>query len=516
MSINREKNLINVPAIFAILVFIFLASADIYSPSLYYDEVLFVNAAFGGESDLFIYKRILGIPVMLMPYIGALKAWLYFPIFNFFSANQITIRLPMILIGAATLFINYCIVNKLFGRCAATIFIILSAVEPSTIFHTRIDWGPTTLMMFFRALSILFLITFIQKRDIKYGIFFVLFTVVGIFDKANFIWIPVAIMLAYIFTSSIKLRIKIIIYLLFILFLFSITFFTNEIALPDFDKFQKNLNIFLMVLSGEDVFNFVTGRYIQGAYIQLCVVIFSFLVSMFAIMNLAVDGNLKKSITGIAVFSISIFCEILVTRQANGPHHLAMLAPIWLIFISVGLNLIGNKKTNFRYAFFNGKGVSILLFFLIMLSSLNVSNNYHEQLSKDVKHQWSVALENLVTKTKNYSRQSKFIFVDWGGSTIFQALTQNQFTIYDFWPWFKDGFYGDKLRYFNSNFLSNEMYYVVPTSDYTNMASSRENFIKMNSDNKWNLKPIDTIFDEKNMPAFEIYSTAISDKLIPR
>src|SRR5438128_4307757 len=45
-------------------------------PGLQYDETLFVNAALGGRHDYraFIYDRLLGVPTMLMPYIGALKA----------------------------------------------------------------------------------------------------------------------------------------------------------------------------------------------------------------------------------------------------------------------------------------------------------------------------------------------------------------------------------------------------------------------------------------------------------
>jgi hypothetical protein len=54
--------------------YFFVGTFDIRSPGLYSDEALFVNGALGGVTDLFVSKRIANIPVMLMPYIGALKS----------------------------------------------------------------------------------------------------------------------------------------------------------------------------------------------------------------------------------------------------------------------------------------------------------------------------------------------------------------------------------------------------------------------------------------------------------
>ncbi len=89
--------------LFCLGIFVFISTFNIQTPGLYYDEALFVNAASGGVTDLFVYKRFAGIPTMLMPYIGALKSWLYFPIFTLFGIDIVTIRLPAILLGALAL-----------------------------------------------------------------------------------------------------------------------------------------------------------------------------------------------------------------------------------------------------------------------------------------------------------------------------------------------------------------------------------------------------------------------------
>ena len=116
--------------VFCLIVFVFIGTYEIQLPGLYYDEALFVNAASGGVTDLFIYKRLFGFPIMLMPYIGALKSWLYFPIFKFFGINFVTIRLPAVLLGALALGLTWRYVYLQFGVLPAIFFILMAAVEP--------------------------------------------------------------------------------------------------------------------------------------------------------------------------------------------------------------------------------------------------------------------------------------------------------------------------------------------------------------------------------------------------
>jgi hypothetical protein len=75
------------------LAFVGFASYRIHSPGLYYDELLFVPAAMGRhEAFQTPYGSWLGLPIMIFPYIGALKAWIYAPIFRLFGVSALTIR----------------------------------------------------------------------------------------------------------------------------------------------------------------------------------------------------------------------------------------------------------------------------------------------------------------------------------------------------------------------------------------------------------------------------------------
>ena len=85
--------------------FLLANGAGLSDPGLQYDELLFVNAVLGDSYPYhgFIYSAPLGIPTMLMPYIGALKAWLYTPIFSVFGVTVDSIRLPALLLAALAL-----------------------------------------------------------------------------------------------------------------------------------------------------------------------------------------------------------------------------------------------------------------------------------------------------------------------------------------------------------------------------------------------------------------------------
>src|SRR5258708_2952812 len=85
----RERLLFFAPFII-IFTYVLVSSYKIRFPGTQYDEALYLNAAHGGVDQItFMTKTFHGFPVLLMPYIGALKAYLFFPIFAVFSTSPI-------------------------------------------------------------------------------------------------------------------------------------------------------------------------------------------------------------------------------------------------------------------------------------------------------------------------------------------------------------------------------------------------------------------------------------------
>ena len=115
------------------------------------DEVDFVNAAQGAADNTMIHMRLGSVPLFIMPYLGALKAWIYAPVFRLFGVSALTIRLPAILLAAVTLLIFYQLMRPRVGILWATMALWIMAVDPANLFPSRLDWGPTVLMHLFQA-----------------------------------------------------------------------------------------------------------------------------------------------------------------------------------------------------------------------------------------------------------------------------------------------------------------------------------------------------------------------------
>src|SRR4030095_12568491 len=181
-------------------VFILIGCWNLRQPGLEYDEVLFANAALGHLDESFIaYELDLGVirvSLMLMTYIGALKAYIYGPIFELFPTTPLTVRLPVIIIGMITLVVTYCLLIRLVDRRVALSVCWLLATDPSFVFHTRIDFGPTVLMMFLKMTSLLAFVNFVKSGWIFWLALGSFLLGLGVLDKANFLWYVVGLVVA--------------------------------------------------------------------------------------------------------------------------------------------------------------------------------------------------------------------------------------------------------------------------------------------------------------------------------
>ena len=84
------------------------------------DEVLFAAPLYRIDAALY-HLRILkhDVPLMTMSYVGALKSWIYIPIFGALGVNVWTIRVPMLAAGAASIWLFYVFMRRIAGERAA-------------------------------------------------------------------------------------------------------------------------------------------------------------------------------------------------------------------------------------------------------------------------------------------------------------------------------------------------------------------------------------------------------------
>lgn len=146
------------------VVFVALGCSVLPYPGVQTDEALFGAALFqqGSGVDKF---RAFGhdVPTMAMNYLGALKTWLYAPVFALWAPSAWSIRLPMVLLGAGTILLFARLMERLYGRQAAWVAVALLATDTSLVLTTTFDWGPVAIQHFLFVLAAWWLVRFAEE-----------------------------------------------------------------------------------------------------------------------------------------------------------------------------------------------------------------------------------------------------------------------------------------------------------------------------------------------------------------
>ena len=187
------------PALAACLLFLLSGSAFVSRLGIQNDEALFANGIFKPYAVAYIYPYgRSGLPLMLMSYLGTLKSWIYRPIFQAFGTGVSAMRIPMLLAGAASVWLFYLLLDRIAGRRAALFGCALLATDSLYLLTTCFDWGPVALQHLLLGSGMLLLLGFYQQRSplrLACGCF-----VLGLamWDKALAIWMISGIGLALV------------------------------------------------------------------------------------------------------------------------------------------------------------------------------------------------------------------------------------------------------------------------------------------------------------------------------
>jgi len=154
------------------------------------DEALVAGPIFGPvarEFRLRVFHR--DIPLMAMDYVGALKSWLYLPIFRLFAPSPLSLRLPVLAIGAITIWLFYLLLDRIAGNRAALAGCLLLSTDTSFLLTTEFDWGPVAIQHLMLVAACLLLVEFVRtdSRKLLAAGFFTLG--LGLWDKAIFAWV---------------------------------------------------------------------------------------------------------------------------------------------------------------------------------------------------------------------------------------------------------------------------------------------------------------------------------------
>ena len=457
LSLHSRRYLANALAIAAASVFVLVASRRIDLPGLYMDEVDFVNAARGGFDDTMIYRRLGSVPLLIMPYLGALKAWIYAPVFWVFGVSALTIRLPAILIAALTLLIFFQLMRGHVGVVWATITTWLMAVDPANLFPSRLDWGPTVLMHFFQAAMLALWFNYRDKPNLWKLLLICICAGLGFFDKFNFIWLIVAFILgiALCYPDSLKnlwvscsrfvravAGIVLLIGLGATLFLILPILHLHAASPPPLNlKWDGLLSAFSgaavayqIFLSDSWIISFVPfWLIVTDCYLALA--------CLFFLGQQAEAQENRRHGFFLLLISFLVFVQILVTPQAGGPHHYSMIFPLPLlafVFLAQPLYRQVATKTRRRFAALLLVSAAVCVFTVNLynlgeyLARLRANSHYNAR--------WSPEIYSLSQYINEHGLEAqRVISVDWGLHNQLHALAPRklQRRMRDSWPSFQ-------------------------------------------------------------------------------
>ena len=94
------------------------------------DEPLFVQAMYPPRVELYTVEIMhRKVPLMLMTYVGTLKSWIYTPIFQVFGSGVMSMRVPVLLAGSASIWLLYCLLRRIAGPRTGVIGCALLAAD---------------------------------------------------------------------------------------------------------------------------------------------------------------------------------------------------------------------------------------------------------------------------------------------------------------------------------------------------------------------------------------------------
>lgn len=439
----------------ALLAFAVVGSARLDQPGLQYDEVLFVNAAIGADRTTFVHLRLpwWDVPLTVMPYLGALKAWLFTPIFALAGVTPWTVRWPMVWLGVATVFATYAWVGVLFGRSAAVVALLLVASDPGFWAHARVDVGPTGVMGLCQALLLVGVLGWVRRGRRAAAVLAVLAAAAGVFDKLNFMWSVVAISGAVLLCDGGALwrrgrsqpRTAVAIGVAFAGIVLGLVAYTRAFLplgsewTPWADWAQRFVvlrHLMLLVVSGSAMYERIYAQPLPAAARHALVVASAVGVGVVLAFS---SGGLRRHARGLlllALVQVLLLGQMVITRQATGPHHVMMLVPFALVMVAAVLSVPFDASAESRApAAKLGAG---LLICLVMASGGSVMRGYFRAMDTLAPiAMWDAPSQQSLASFAATQPQTRFVHVDWGTHTPLLALSQGRAQSVDLWPQFR-------------------------------------------------------------------------------
>lgn len=146
------------------------------------------------------------IALMMMSYLGTLKTLLYKPLLRWFGAGVWSVREPMVVAGAVSVWLFYLLLRRIAGDRAAVVGCCLLASDTLYFLTSVFDWGPVALQHLLLAAGMLLIVIFYQHRRERALAGACFFFGLAMWDKALAVWMlsGMAVSAAVLFWREIR------------------------------------------------------------------------------------------------------------------------------------------------------------------------------------------------------------------------------------------------------------------------------------------------------------------------
>jgi hypothetical protein len=461
---------------------------------------------------------------------GALKSYLFAPIFAVFGVSPATIRFPAIAISALSIFVAYRLALLLFPRWIATLLTVSMATDPALIFNSRLDWGPVVLMIFLK-LSALFFFFRLAMGARNAAIPLSIALALGLYDKLNFIWFVAALLLAAILfyrkeVSSSFGQGSRLVRASAVLFILSATlaFFLALIQIARFDLSKMALShLWERLCMAPDAYASSmdgTGLYRWIVKDSKCVPSLVNAVTGLATLTvpaIALTGrwlHVSAARAKVCYFFLTLFVviviEIFVTPQAGGSHHIMMLWPLHHLLLGACLAAVAVRRDGSSRAL--PQALGILAFGVVIVSQARTNHCYLEAFSVPQAYQvrWSARIYDLVDfLAERGGDVDEIVSADWGiHNQVFSLARANRDKFRDLWGEFEALHIKsreEQERFFNRFFKGKTCFLLLHAPDAEAMPNVRSNFRAFCSTFFDMPKRVQVLFEEGGRPLYEVY-----------
>ena len=394
----------------------------------------------------------LRIPIMVMSYIGTLKTLFYSLIFRLAHPGVWSTRVPMLVAGAASIWIFYLILRRTAGPRAAALGAALLATDACYLLTSVFDWGPVALQHLLLTGAPYLLVRFAQKRSHRAlaGGFF-LFGL-AVWDKALAVWMisGMAVATAVVFWRPIVAlltgRRVAIAALWFVLGASPVLIFNVK---THWSTFRGNIKrdtagisgkagMLMNTVNGQGLFGYLNDEDWQtpqphsvstaladaAAHPRHTLMFYAVLLALLA-APLA-GGRVFRTVAFCTIALAVAWIQMALTANTGGSvHHTILLwpLPVWIVAVSFDgiAERLGRAATP----------VLALLAALLVGSNLLVLNEYSVMMARNGGSvSWSDAIFPL-TERLTQAHAPVVFCVDWGIQDSLRLLGRGSLTTYD-------------------------------------------------------------------------------------